>query len=286
MARAKKLDTIIKCNSCESDKIVIEFYKTNNKFISNNGYFPVCKKCLKERYDDLIKLYDGDYMEALIHLTLNMDFPFDLNEAERVIDEDSPTNTLEDYFNSMIRSFGRKSTKTNTEDNITNIKEYRNKDEENIDVFDDVLKNFKITKDVYRRWGTGYTKEELFLLEETYNELVDTYGGTLPTEKSLYKDYALNEIRKKQALDDEKDDVYMKYQKAQSTLMSDARLKPTQDRSADSDDVLVGMFIKNIEENKPIPEVDEKFKDVDGIRKIINEEFIGTLSRSIGGVIK
>ena len=96
----------------------------------------------------------------------------------------------------------------------------------------------------------------------------------------------MNEIRKKQALDDEKDDVYMKYQKAQSTLMSDARLKPTQDRSADSDDVLVGMFIKNIEENKPIPEVDEKFKDVDGIRKIINEEFIGTLSRSIGGVIK
>ena len=46
------------------------------------------------------------------------------------------------------------------------------------------------------------------------------------------------------------------------------------------------MFIKNIEENKPIPEVDEKFKDVDEIRKIINEEFIGTLSRSIGGVIK
>ena len=277
---ARKKETIIECCECGSSKIYTEFYSSNSSLFKETGVYPVCKKCIQKIYEDLYSNY-RDSKTSLMHLCISMNIPFDEKTANKLLDKDNPVSGVDDYIYSITKNQPRKGYKIADEDNITRIKDFIEKfglEDEDVD--------FKVTKDMIARWGKNYDVKDIMFLENIYNGLLESYGGTQLTARSLYCDYAQNELHKQQALSAGRDDVYIKYQTAQSKLMADARLKPAQEEKTNDDDYLVGLFIKNVEKYQPIPEADESFKDIDNIQKIISNEYIRTLKRSIGGALK
>ncbi len=67
-------------------------------------------------------------------------------------------------------------------------------------------------------------------------------------------------------------------------LLSDAMLKPSQNKTEDAsiDNTPLGVWAWRYENKRPIPEVDEKCKDVNGIRKYITIWFKGHLAKMLG----
>ena len=66
-------------------------------------------------------------------------------------------------------------------------------------------------------------------------------------------------------------------------LMNAANLQPKQNVSNSANDSLTfGQLIEKWENEKPIPEPTEEFKDVDGIGKYIRVWFTGWLSKALG----
>ena len=67
------------------------------------------------------------------------------------------------------------------------------------------------------------------------------------------------------------------------SLLGSANLKPVQNNdNALADSQSFGTLIKKFEEEKPIPEPDPEWKDVDGIVKYITVYFLGHLCKMIG----
>src|SRR5690606_39853724 len=76
---------------------------------------------------------------------------------------------------------------------------------------------------------------------------------------------------------------YKDLMKTISDLMNDGNIKPIQNiGNQESKSSTFGEWIKRIEEEEPIPEPDEVFKDVDGIQKYIGKWFVGHMKRIFG----
>lgn len=274
--------SITRCGACKEDKIMAEFYWTNNSLYNSDGYFPICKTCLISRYRELIVMYEGDYILALMHLCLNFDFPFYIDLAREIISSKDPDLTLQNYMDGIMNKVGRKGAFSNKKDTVESITKLMERGGLMSAGIDDEISKFKVTKDVIKRWGEKYDKADLYFLENQYKELLDTFSGTTPIEKNLYMHYSLNElaIRKAREAGDQK--TVNDITNIQQKIMNDAKLKPTQDNSAQSDEVLVGMFIKGITENAPLITKDSKWVDTDGIGELVQKEMISTMYKSLG----
>lgn len=62
------------CTQCGCEKsIKRDFYASNSRTNSQNQRIPVCKKCLREDFLELLDVYDGNEKLALKHLLMNFD---------------------------------------------------------------------------------------------------------------------------------------------------------------------------------------------------------------------
>lgn len=277
-----KKNTLLNCCKCEKDKFVEDFYNFNS-FTNKDGFLMVCKRCIKEIYEGLFDIYN-DCFFSLIHLCVVLNIPFDLTLAKKTMDINTPSESVLIYFNSLSKKVGKKEVDCINKDSINDIMKYnRENNLENLDL-ESYMKDFKITSDIIVRWGDTYDKKELYFLEKEYKTLIDYYGIGSPTQLQLFKDYAIGNLKMTQCLNIGDDDGYMKYRKAQSTLLKDAGLKPKEKEEINEDELLVGLIAKKIEETKPIALKDSKYNDVDDIGKIIKEEYVNQLGRCIGKI--
>jgi hypothetical protein len=86
------------------------------------------------------------------------------------------------------------------------------------------------------------------------------------------------EIEKRRANNEKVDPIV----KTLQDLLGSSNLKPAQETGANSaDQQTFGTWIKKFEHDHPIPEPDEEWKDVDGIKKYMNIWFFGHLARML-----
>ncbi len=143
--------------------------------------------------------------------------------------------------------------------------------------------NFEITDDMLERWGYELELEDYEYMEKVYKSLTDTYKSDTPIQRMLYEDISRTRCEANKALRDGNLSLYEKLVKMISTLMNDANIKPVQETAADNEGLGTwGQWVKKIEEDEPIPEPRDEFKDVDGIGRYINEWFVGHFSRMFG----
>lgn len=277
----KDKGNLIRCPSCEKEKVEKEFIKYHSE-LSNTGRLPLCRKCIKERFVKLKELHNNTFM-ALFHLCMNFNFPFDYRYAREVIDERISAECVVKYFSDMSAKMGLSPSGTTiSKELVENIKDMNEDVDTSYIKINDEDDNIKLTQEVYNRWGRHREKEDIYFLESLYSELVESYGASLPTEKNLYRDYAIGELNTRKAEENGQNDLYMKLRKSQSALMADAKLKPSKLNTLEKDEQLIGMIARMIEDERPVAEVSDRFKDVDGIKKIIDEEYTGQLINSIG----
>ena len=264
------------CHGCNEFHAVSNFYN-DKRFAS--GLYPLCKKTLAEMATDYdkIKKIRVDNREKTIKVFQMLDIPF--------IDA-----VYQSALQSTQEAVGEKNRSTAFQHALTIVKslpQYKGLTFEDSDYGDlgnpddEQLSKRKPRKEIIKLFGSGFSNEDYLYLQDQY----DDWCSRTQVDSKSQQTYVVQICS--QLLDIYKDrkskkDVTNKL-KALDTLMNAANLQPKQNVSnAATDSLTFGQLIEKWENEKPIPEPSEEFKDVDGIGKYIRVWFTGWLSKALG----
>jgi hypothetical protein len=254
-------------------------------FAGNDGYITVCRDCVERYYLQMVGVYSGNeahaierccqifdwyYNDAAVAMTKNASmgysrismYPGKANLTQIKQKGTTYVDTLKDRQNAKIMS---------AEDikPIPQVSEEDNDTEEAI---------HSIPEETIRFFGFGYTSDEYEYLEDQYEDWCARYECKTKAQEELFKSLCIAQltIQKAQKKGTTKDvnDAMRTFQ----DLLGTANLKPSQTNdNALTEQNTFGTLIKKWENDKPISEPEEEWKDVDGIEKYIDTFFLGHL---------
>lgn len=146
---------------------------------------------------------------------------------------------------------------------------------------DDVNENSRIYKQAKKRFGKGYAPQDLIFLENEYQDWIKRYACENKAQEILFKRICFKELEIDKAQRNNKDTKEL--DKTLQDLMGSMSLKPNQNNSnALTEAKTFGQLIQKWESEKPIPEPEGEFADVDKIGLYIDVFFKGHLSKMMG----
>ena len=265
---------IIHCPACDKYFRADAFY-TSGDYAT--GVYPICKDCLLKRatdYDAKEQAYK-DNREKTMQVLHQMDLPFIESIYQQCLDniKDGRIARGQTAYQQMMGF-------------IKSLPAYQNyhwKDsvfgngtpDYEIDI------NRKARKEIKKLFGAGFTETDYLYLQDQY----DDWRARTQVDSKSQETYVMQICL--QLLDIDKDrkagkDVTNKL-KTLDTLMNSAKLQPKQNAAnAATDSLSFGQLIEKFENERPIPEPDPEFKDVNGIGKLIRVYFAGHLSKALG----
>ena len=267
---------LLRCNCCG------EFYRCDEFYMNSNykvGYFPVCKKCLLEMAtdDDPKNKRRIDNRQKTIRVFSMLDIPFIDDIYQKALNEIMENNlqrgkTAYQQLISAIVSLPQ-FRKMHFSDSS-----FANADEVLMEI-PDLTK--KARRDIKKLFGSGYSETDYLYLQDQY----DDFRARTQVDSKSQEVYVVQICL--QLLEIDKDrkqgkDVTKKLA-ALDSFMASAKLQPKQNaNNAATDSLSFGELIEKWENEKPIPEPDPEFKDVNGIGKLIRVYFAGHLSKALG----
>lgn len=139
----------------------------------------------------------------------------------------------------------------------------------------------EIAESFVQFWGFGFTADEYRYLQEQYDDWKSRYEITSKALESLVQKLCMMDLQILRAMQKGADTtkLYNEYNKA----LNSAHLQPKQTNDSSlADTNTFGTLIKKWENEKPIPEPDPDFQDVDGVRYYVSVWFLGHLCKMIG----
>lgn len=278
----------ITCTTCGKEKpSTVGFYLSHSKLYKcNQGRMPVCKDCFFSRYKEFLIKYNDDEKKALYAICMQFDIYFDTKLIER-----SQEDVKNDEY-SLLKTYMK---------NVNSLPQYRGKDSlvsEYVILDENVLTELEnkykkepvdnsinyeeldISDDTKLRWGSGYTNEDYKFLEDTYKEFTDVYESRTPAQRLIFKNIAKSLLEGDKALRNNNPKIFENMNNVVSKLMTDGNIKPIQEASVAEDDTASwGKWINLIEQERPIGEPLEHFKDVDKISSYITKWFTRQMQR-------
>lgn len=253
---SKKKNNRKRCAKCLEEKAMGEFYNADKTFYPD-GKLHLCKNCA------LSIAEEGGHEGTLGLLRL-------LNKP---LYQDLYKGDLPDYIrmmNSMpqYRKVGFVDSDTLKEINsiaslrIGNLKELSEEELRESELF----------------WGAGMEEESYVWLNNQWLEYNTRYEVDSLTMENLLVEICLTrlDIRERRTKGSDVD----KQLKTLNDLMTAANIKPVQETGAHSvEQETFGTLIKKWENERPIPEPDGAWKDVDGIGKYIRTFFLGHMAK-------
>lgn len=270
-----------KCTCCGAswDTQKTHFSKSASPlYQSNDGYLPICNDCRDAYYYRLVDLYNGNEAHAIRHFCQQFDIIFheDALTASRQISADR--SRISHY--QAKKNLGQTAKIGSTY--IDGMKhDYQNKQEEIIETFDDVKDSKKVKLRTVKFFGTGFEDEDYQFLEDEYQDWTTRHECSTKAQEEIFKQicYAQLDILKAKRANQSTKDLT----KTLQDLLDTANLKPKQTKDNTlTEQNTFGTLIRKWENEKPIPEPDPEWKDVDGIVKYITVYFLGHLCKMMG----
>ena len=277
MAIAKRV-----CTACgEAKKPNIDFYLSRSKLYRfNDARMPICKECLSNLFKELNAKY-SDETKALYHLCMLFDIYF----SKELVEKSNSNNNYGEEDN-LLKTYMK---------NINSLRQYKFESSMSSDciVLDDSLIKYEekevkinkntpleVTSDMEIRWGASLPLEDYVFLESKYKEFTDVYECRTPAQRLIFEQIAKCLLRGEKALKKDNDVAFEKMNNMVSKLMTDGNIKPIQEASVAEDDTATwGKWINLIEQERPIGEAAEQFKDVDKISSYITKWFTRQMQR-------
>ncbi len=273
---------ILLCPKCNE-------FKKNTFFYTDRSYgsqrFPICKQCLQlmsEQRDDIRKPVN-ETKESFQKVLRFMDKPYFDRLYEQIFkrkvenkpnDEVGELSILPNYM-TVINSFPQYSGKTWADSDFGNI----------VSIDEDDVEETKIVKstviDGKKHFGSGFTEEELMFLETEYRDWISRYECNTKAQEKVFRGLCMNELQRMNAI--RKGQPTKDLDKAYQDWLDTGNLKPKQN-SMDtmSEAQTFGTLIQKFETERPLPEMDEEFKDIDKIG-LYDEVFIrGHMAKALG----
>lgn len=274
--RLVNLDYII-CPVCGEPVSSDNFY-TDRRFAI--GVFPECKKCIRMEVEQRKNKSDkpNETKESVMKMLQKMDIPYidSLYESLRkdVADEINEKNKTSPFLAYLppIKSLPQYKGKTYAD---SEFGDFISEDEEEIN------ENSRILKSAKKRFGNGFSNSELVFLENEYQDWTRRYQCENKAQELLFKRVCFKELDIDKAQKEGRDTKEL--DKTLQELLGSLNLKPSQNNSnALTESKTFGQLIEKWENEKPIPEPDDNFKDVDRIGLYIDVFFKGHLSKMMG----
>lgn len=280
MSRVKKeiKKEKLTCSCCGKEKNTGEFYKSNSPFHAHTSYLHVCKECFWA-------FVNNDIEKLKIALRMvDKAFIVDLLQSSKEESEKSGKDIIKIYMKNISMPQYKNHTWNDSDfENHKKIKNTSNKELfDEIDTYEDTQ---TLTPDELKYlktlWGKGYDLDDLIWLQTEYEDWTDRYECDSKGMETLIQEICKQQldinIRRSNG---EKVDQQLK---TFQDLLGSSNLKPVQETGANAvEQESFGTLIKKYENERPIPEPDEKWKDVDGIGKYIKVWFLGHLARMVG----
>ena len=248
-------------------------YASNYKGI---GYLSVCRTCVDALFEDYFKQCN-DERNALRQLCRKLDLYWN-DGIYDVAKRTSTTKTIVvQYLQKLTASVyaGKSYDDTLKEDG--SMWGFVNKTDSEA---------FEVTDDIAAFWGSGYTPSMYKDLEQRR----EYWMSRMPegTELDIGAEAIIRQICSLE-LDINRDRAAGKSVdkniSALNTLLGSASLKPAQkkeDGGSSIESTPFGVWIKKIEDKRPVKEVDPELKDVDGIIKYVDIWVRGHLAKMLG----
>ena len=277
------------CRRCQKVMSLNNFYEATNPRLDSNGYLSICKKCCAELYNHYFSIY-GNIADAIKEVCMDLDILYSneilkqvQSHIEKLTSRGQKADAVFGYYKSKLGSTGK---------NNERLEYFRFRDsiilneqnmEEKINININLDTDFELTPDILRFWGNmdRFDKWHYEYLTNKYNEYISTYECETPVMEELLKQAAFESleilIKRKNNQD------ASKHLKNLQDILGTANIKPNQETGANATDQMTyGLLIKKWENEDPIPEPDEEWKDVDGIGKYIRIWFLGHLCKILG----
>lgn len=262
------------CTRCGIEKSVNadNFYKSYSILFEGNyeNRMCVCKECVLEIAEKLKNKYNSE-PRALYELCKLLDIYYDNNLYESALKQAKKqnSNVFQIYFQK-----------------VSSLQQYRGKVFIDSELFDKGIQNEeieeKIGRDVIEFWGRGlFSQEDYDFLEREYSNLITRYECDSYALEVLFQEIAHQrlDIKKKR----EQGQSVDKEIKTLQELLGSSGIKPIQENaSMAADQVTFGTLIKKYENERPIPEPDPEWADVDNIKHYISVWFFGHLCAMMG----
>lgn len=114
-------------------------------------------------------------------------------------------------------------------------------------------------------------------MQEQYEDWVKCYACDTKIQEELFKNMCLAQLNIVKAQQSNGD--VAKATKAFNDLVLMANIAPRQQKDLVGENDTFGTLIQRWEEEEPIPDPDEKWRDADGIKKYISTWFFGHLAK-------
>ena len=286
------------CTKCEKTLSIDNFW-TSDSIVDGNGLCHVCSNCANILFNEIYKrrhlktddfkitakniVFDSNTEEVFRELCALVDISFKYDayyqcqaHVESCKNANRNISKIFGVYKSKLSSVAKQN------GNMTESLVYANSDPSRIveDVKKQMYENFEVDTEMIRFWGTT-KKEELEFLENEWYQLTTRFECDSYATEMLFQEIAQQRLiiknKRQQGASVDKE------LKTLQDLLGSANIKPVQETGANtSEQVTFGTLIKKFENNKPIPEPDEEFKDVDGIMKYISIWFFGHLCKMLG----
>lgn len=290
VGRPKKQVPMFTCSCCGT-----KFTKQDGNFLTsssfmfeaNGGYVTICKSCTEKYYlEKLLPTLDFDENRAMevmcsIFDWYYSDYALDLAKRGK---EAKPNGVLCSIYAGQRRLKQVQCRGKSYLDTIVQRREAASiiksaEEAKGLDVDPDA-NHIEIPEYIFKMFGPGYTPEEYEYLQEQYEDWLAKYEVNTKALEQCIQALCVStlNIRRAQQSNDQK--AATAAMKSYQEMLATARLAPRQHKE-DSfvDEETFGTLIKKWEDEKPIPQPEGEFADVDGIKKLVTVFFFGHLCK-------
>ncbi len=244
------------------------FYTASDNIFYANGKFGICKDCLKQYV-----YIDGNVDENNFKNILRIyDVPFLKKIFESAVADEKETVGV--YMKNIYLNY--KGCTWNNSDDLGIDADSINQDNQ---------EEFKVTKDILKRWGYGFTPNEYQWLEEDFAEWCLNHESEKMSMQRLFQMICIKELEIRNTRQQGK--ATDKLEKSLMELMNNSNLTPrTMSAMNETDSTRVyGVWLKDIERYKPAEYFKDKklYHDFDGIGDYFNRFVLRPMKNLLTG---
>lgn len=250
-------------------------FNSSNLYEGNNNYLPICNSCVEKEYNSYISEL-GNEVEAVHRVCLHWNMYFNINIYKMCKKQSSNAPLIRLYVArlNMTQYAGK------TYDTYILEQEGKEQNLKDVLIDDDPDNESPVKPETLDLFGNGYSEEEYLYLQEQYDDWTQRYECETKSQELIFKNISINDLMAHKAAIAGDADTVNKCHQALSKLLADGNLKPSQNSELDNmAQESFGVLIEKWEENEPIPEPKEEWKDVDNIKLYIEVFFLGHLCK-------
>lgn len=236
-------------------------------------HIPICRNCLDKIFEHYTTVYGGDEDLAIRRICEK----FDIYYTVSLLNASRKTSKNRSRIHNYISKANLIQYKDKTYD--TTLDE--EKREGIVETLEDVKESKKLKLKTVKFFGTGFEDDDYIFLEDEYLDWTTRHECNTKTQEEVFKQICyvqLDILKAKRAGNPTKDLI-----RTLQDLLATANLQPKQTKDNTlAEQNTFGTLIRKWENERPIPEPDEEWKDVDGIVRYITVYFLGHLCKMMG----